>query len=237
MEKLEFSKDESTNQQAKRTYLSIKQQQEFLLSVNAYDERLRAERRNSRAHGRAYLPDLANVAFASHHKPMMLLLYYMGMRSGDVIGLEWTHVIDTPFTCSITKVLEKTRRKIKTPFNLPMPEPVRVALKEWQKQQGNPTSGLVFPSPVNGARMSRSCLNSSWKWIKHEAEFHENLQLYTLRHNFISWLMMNNTPIKVVAEMSGHKSIEMVDRHYSHLILGATAEASKGFADLLEKQA
>lgn len=237
MEKLDFSKDESTGQQAKRTYLSIEQQQAFLLSVDAYDERLRIERRNSRAHGRGYLPDLDNLAFASHHKPMMIVLYYMGMRSGDVIGLEWTHVIDTPFTCSISKVLEKTRRKIKTPFNLPMPEPVRVALREWRKQQGNPANGLVFPSPVNGRRMSKSCLNSSWKWIKQDADFHENLQLYTLRHNFISWLIMNNTPIKVVAEMSGHKSIEMIDRYYSHLISGATTEASNSFAELLKKQA
>ena len=148
-----------------------------------------------------------------------------------------THVIDTPFTCSISKVLEKTRRKIKTPFNLPMPEPVRVALREWRKQQGNPSSGLVFPSPVNEGRMSRSCLNSCWKWVKQEAGFHENLQLYTLRHNFISWLIMSNTPIKVVAEMSGHKSIEMIDRYYSHLISGATTEASNTFAELLKKQA
>ena len=236
MEKLEFSKDETTQQQAKRTYLSIEQQQAFLTSVDNFDEKLRSERRNSRAHGKPYLHDLNDVAFASHHKPMLIILYYMGMRGGDVIGLNWSHIIDTPFTCTISKVLEKTRRKIKTPFNLPMPEPVRIALKQWRKQQGNPSSDLVFPSPRTGKRMSRNSLDLCWIWIKRDAGFHEDLQLYTLRHNFISWLIMNNTPIKVVAEMSGHKSIEMIDKYYSHLIKGATTEASKGFAEMLERK-
>jgi len=234
MEKLEFSTDELTKQQAKRTYLSINQQREFLVSLDGFDEKLRRERRNSRSHGKQYLPCLDKLAFASHHKPMLLILYYMGMRSGDVIGLDWGHIIDTPFACTISKVLEKTRRKIKVPFNLPMPVPVRDALKKWRAQQGDPVSGLVFPSPRTGGRMSKNSLDLCWKWVKSDAGFHDELQLYTLRHNFISWLIMNNIPIKVVAEMSGHKSIEMIDRYYSHLILGATADASDGFVSLLK---
>jgi len=233
MERLEFSRDEVTNQQLKRTYLTIEQQQCLLTSLDHYQEKLRAERRNSRLHGKPQLPCLDNLIFTSYHKPMFLLLYYMGMRAGDVIGLEWPHIIDTPFSCNITKTLEKTRRKIKKPFVLPMPPPVRIALKEWKKQQGNPSIGLVFPSPITGARLSKSCLRHSWKWIKTDAGFHEDLQMYTLRHNFISWLVMQGTPLKVVAEMAGHSSIEMIDQHYCHLIDGATADASNCFSQLL----
>ena len=124
LEKLEFSTTvESTAQQQKRTYLTLEQQQAFLTSVDKYD-----------------------ATRHSHHKPIMLLLYYMGLRMGDVVSLEWSHVIDTPFTQNITKVLEKTRRKIKTPFVMPMPEPVTNSLREWRKQQGSPSTGLVFPS-------------------------------------------------------------------------------------------
>jgi len=234
MDKLEFHRDESTQQQAKRTYLEIEQQQAFLASVDAYDQKIRSERRNSRAHGKPYLPDLDNVAYASHHKPMMLILYYMGLRTGDVISLEWTHVIDTPSNCNITKVLEKTRRKVKEPFVLPMPPQVRDALKSLHKQQGKPNSGLIFPNPKTGKRMDKQCLKRAWKWIKQDAGFHEFLHLYTLRHNFISWLIMNGTPLKVVADMAGHRTTTMVDLHYGHLIKGATTEASKGFANLLD---
>lgn len=236
METLEFSKDETTNQQAKRTYLTIEQQQAFLASIDAYDEKLRAERRNSRAHGKPYLPDLDNLAFASHHKPMLLILYYMGMRMGDVVGLEWVHVIDTPFTCSISKVLEKTRRKVKTPFSLPMPEPVRNTLKQWRKQQGNPGSGLVFTSPVTNERFGAQPLVRCWNWIKKDAGFHEDLQLYTLRHNFISWLIMDNIPLSVIANMVGHSGTDMINRNYAHLIKGTADKASQNFAELLERK-
>ncbi len=237
MDKLDFHRDESTRQQLRRTYLEIEQQQVFLSSVDNYEQKLRKERRNSRAHGKLYLGDLDNVIFASHHKPMLLILYYMGMRPGDVIGLEWSHIIDTPFTSNITKVLEKTRRKVKDPFILPMPPQVRDALKAWNQQQDNPKVGLVFPNPKTGKRMDKQCLKRCWKWIKQDAGFHDELQLYSLRHNFISWLVMNGTPLKVVASMAGHRTTTMIDLHYGHLIKGATKQASDGFACLLEAKA
>mgnify|MGYP000226272917 FL=1 len=235
LDKLEFTTTtETTQQQAKRTYLTIEQQQAFLKSVDAYDEKLNACSKNSQAQNTATVD---NASFASHHKPMILILYYMGLRMGDVVSLEWSHVIDTPFTCNITKVLEKTRRKIKKPFVMPMPEPVRTALKEWRKQQGNPATGLVFPNPINGGRVGNSPLRTCWVWIKKDAEFHDDLQLYTLRHNFISWLIMNNVPLPVIAGMVGHTSTDMINRNYGHLIAGATTDASKGFAEMLEKHA
>lgn len=212
LDKLEFSTTvESTAQQAKRTYLSIEQQQAFLQSVDNYDRKMGG----------------------SHHKPMMLILYYMGMRTGDVVSLEWSHIIDTPFTQNITKVLEKTRRKIKTPFVLPMPEPVTNALREWRKQQGNTSTGLVFPS-TTGGKFSKSPLRACWEWVKKDAGFHHELELYTLRHNFISWLSMDNTPLPVIADMVGHNSTDMINRNYGHLVKGATTEASNGFSQLLD---
>jgi len=237
LDKLEFTTiNETTQQQARRTYLTIEQQQAFLKSVDAYDKKLRVGSKNGQANVKPNVSDLDNLAFSSHHKPMMLILYYMGLRMGDVVSLEWTHVIDTPFTCSITKVLEKTRRKIKTPTSLPMPEPVRKALSEWRKQQGNPKHGLVFPNPKTEKRLSAQPLDSCWAWLKVDAGLHENLQLYTLRHNFISWLIMDNEPLSVIAAMVGHSSTDMINRNYAHLVKGTTDKASQGFAGLLERR-
>ena len=236
LDKLEFTTtSETTQQQAKRTYLTLDQQQAFLKSVDAYDEKIKSKLRGSRVQSKSHLAELDNLAFASHHKPMLLILYYMGLRMGDVVSLEWTHVIDTQATCNITKVLEKTRRKIKIPFVMPMPEPVRSVLACWHNQQGNPVSGLVFPN-YKGGRLGNMPLRNCWVWIKKNAEFHDDLELYTLRHNFISWLIMNNVPLPVIAGMVGHVSTDMINRNYGHLIAGATTDASKGFAALLESQ-
>lgn len=236
MEKLEFHRDVTTDKTVKRDYLTIEQQKLLLASIDNYQEKLRTERENSRAHGRAYLPNFDNVAIVSHHKPMLMILYYMGMRSGDVIGLEWEHIIDTPFACSITKVLEKTRRKIKTPTIIPMPEQIRDILRVWRKQQGNPDSGLVFISPKSDGRFGKDCFDRCWKWIRKDAGLPDQYVLYTLRHNYISWLIMSNTPLPVIAGMVGHTSTDMINSNYGHLIAGATTDAAKGFAELLEEK-
>jgi len=237
MDKLEFSKDESTQQQTKRTYLTLDQQKQLLQSINNYDQKLRTERSNSRAHGKSYLTDLDGLAFSSHHKPMMLILYFMGMRLGDVVGLEWVHIQDNKFTCNISKVLEKTRRKVKTPCIIPMPKSVRDALRLWFKQQGKPSRGLVFPNSTTGDRLSVQPLARCWKWIKKDAGFRNDLQLYSLRHNYISWLIMNNIPLSVIASMVGHSSTDMINSNYGHLIAGADTTASNSFAELLSREA
>jgi len=233
LDKLEFSTTvEATEQQEKRTYLTLDQQAALLASIDNYDNHVRAGIFNSRVNG---APNLTGNTYASYHKPMMILLYYMGLRMGDVVTLEWAHVIDTPFTCSITKVLQKTRRKIKKPFVMPMPEPVKVMLKEWRKQQGSPKRGFVFPD-ANGEQLYGTPLVMCWKWVKRDAGFHEELQMYSLRHNFTSWLIMNNVPLSVIAGMIGHTSTDMINRNYGHLIKGATDTASKGFVELLGKK-
>jgi len=233
LDKLEFTTTaEATEQQEKRTYLTLEQQAALLQSIDNYDDHVRAGIFNSRVNG---VPNLTENTYASYHKPMMMLLYYMGIRMGDVVTLEWTHVIDTPFTCNITKVLQKTRRKIKKPFVMPMPEPIKVMLKEWRKQQGNPKRGFVFPG-VDGKQLYDTPLVECWKWIKKDSDFHEELQMYSLRHNFTSWLIMNNVPLSVIAGMIGHTSTDMINRNYGHLIKGATETASKGFAELLDRK-
>jgi integrase len=44
----------------------------------------------------------------------------------------------------------------------------------------------------------------------------EGLRVHDTRHTFASWLVMNGTPLRTVAELLGHKSLTMVHR-YSHL--------------------
>jgi integrase len=132
-------------------------------------------------------------------------------KSGKTNKFEWAHVIDTPFTCNIAKVLQKTRRKIKKPFVMPMPEPVKLMLKMWRKQQGNLNRGLVFPD-ANGKKLYNTPLVECWKWIKKNANFHEELQLYCLRHNFTSWLIMNNVPLSVIANTIGHVGTDMIKK-------------------------
>jgi len=40
--------------------------------------------------------------------------------------------------------------------------------------------------------------------------------MYSFRHNFISTLIRKGMNMKLVATMSGHKTTEMIERHYAH---------------------
>jgi len=233
MNKLTFPRDESTAQQAKRTYLPLDQQKSFLKSIDNYDKLLRTQKKYIRYHDQSGVPDLSELAFVSHHKPMLLIHYYMGLRGGDVRTLDWAHIIQTPTSANISKVLEKTKRKIPTPTVLPIPRQLNEALKKWKVQQGNPSIGLVFPSLITGGLLSEKCLKDSWDWIKDDAGLHKDLDLYALRHNFISWLIMNGEPLSVVAQLAGHQSTRMIEEYYGHLCPSITKEASTGFSNLL----
>jgi len=219
-----------------RGYLSLDDQRAFLEAVDAYDQKLKDQRTNSRYHGKPYLPDLASLRLASHHKPMYLILYYMGMRIGDVVSLRWEHVnLNTTFTTAhISKVLNKTSRKVKEPYRLPIPNKLLSVLRDWHYQLGTPQTGFVFSVDNKGDKpLDRRTLKRSWVWIKERANLDSELVMYTLRHNFISWLVMSNINLSVIAKLSGHADTKMIEKHYSHLAPSTVNIASDAFGNLL----
>jgi len=44
---------------------------------------------------------------------------------------------------------------------------------------------------------------------------------------------MEGVPLKVIAEMAGHKTTDLIESHYGHLSQNITYQASKTFASLL----
>jgi len=56
---------------------------------------------------------------------------------------------------------------------------------------------------------------------------------HILRHNFISRLVMQGVPLKVVQELAGHKSIKITEK-YAHLAPGLKNSALEGLANFKE---
>jgi integrase len=230
LEKYQESEDERSLRKARRGYLETSQMHDFLKALDSYQEEKRQQRRNSRAHGKPHLPDLDKVEFVDHVKPLMLLLFYTGFRNGDAIGLRWEHV-NLNFR-QISKTIEKTAHKIDKIQHFPIPDPLLDALKRWHSQNGKPLTGLVFPSPRSGKRLERTALKKPWKKIKELAGLPDELQLYTLRHNFASHLVMEGCDLLSVAKLMGHKDVEMIVEHYGHLRRGLLQDYSARFADI-----
>ena len=188
----------------------------FFIGLDAYQEEKRAERRNSRAHGKRYLADLDAVEYVDHVKPWLLLAFYTGFRPGDLFGLRWEH-IGLPFGRSITKVVEKTAPQLPEPRSFPLSDPALGALVAWHRQQGKPSSGLVFPSVRTGRRMDKGSMQKPWSRVRRLGGLPDDLHLYALRHNFASRLITAGADLLTVSRLMAHTDIQTTIRHYGHL--------------------
>lgn len=196
----------------KRTYLSDEQTTMFFKGLDLYEEEKRLQRRNSRAHGKLYLTNLDEMLFADYVKPVMLTMYYTGLRPGDVSTLRWEE-ISLDFK-RLNKVINKTRHKKPEPTVIPLSDVVIDILSKWKIQSGSPIAGFVFANPQTGKPYYK--FYKPWKKIVKLGGLPEELQNYTLRHNFISQLVMSGANLLSIAKLVG-TSVEMIEKHYGHL--------------------
>jgi len=209
-----------------RRYLEESEVTALFAGIDAYQEQKRAQRRNSRAHGKPHLENLDDVPFADHVKPWLLLMYYTGFRPGDIYGLRWEH-INLAFS-TITKTIEKTAHHQPEPRTFPVCQQAIGILRVWWEQKGKPGTGYVFPSDRTGRRMDKKAMSRPWKNIKRLAveleakgeiasTLPENLAMYSLRHNFASQLIMGGADLLTVSKLMAHTDIQTTIEHYGHL--------------------
>lgn len=215
LQKPALTDDELAEQGAERRFLEPEEVRGLFVGLDAYQSEKKEQRRNSRTHGKAYLPSLDDVEYVDHVKPWILTMFYSGFRPGDLFGLRWEHV-NLSFG-TIRKVIEKTSHHHPEPMNFPLCMPLVKVLQGWYQQQGEPNSGLVFPSAVNGKRMAQTAMQRPWARIRKLGGLPEELQLYSLRHNFASQLVMAGVDILTVSKLMAHSSIETTIKFYSHL--------------------
>ncbi|MGC3872396.1 tyrosine-type recombinase/integrase [Halomonas sp. GXIMD04776] len=234
LQKPAMSDEAMTEQAASRRYLEEKEVKALFAGLDAYQEKRREQRRQSRAHGKAYLPSLDEVAFVDHVKPWILTMYYTGFRPGDITGLRWEHVNLTFAT--IRKVIEKTAHHHPEPQTFPLSGPAVDILKTWHQQQGEPKAGLVFPSTCNGKRMDRTAMQKPWATVRQLAGLPNDLLLYSLRHHFASQLVMAGTDLLTVSKLMAHSDIQTTIQHYAHLRPDHTRDAVEAFARKVPEQ-
>jgi len=211
------TEEERLLRQKKRTFLTVDQMKRLLAALDEYQEIARQKRRSSRLHGKSDLPDLDKVGFVDHVKPVTLFAFYTGFRTGDIFSLRWEHLSLNQFSPQIIKVLNKTEHKKPETKVFPISPPLYEVLKAWHSQQNSPPSGLVFPSPVTGREFDKKAMVNKWKQIRELSGLPEEMDFYSLRHNFISQLVAKGYDLMSIASLAGHSDIQMIINHYGHL--------------------
>lgn len=182
-------------------------------------ERKRQRRHSRTKQAKQYLPDLEGRVYADHVVPFILCIYYGGFRPGDLFELRWEHV-SSDFAC-IQKRLGKTSHHGRGVQRFVISEQLTEVLRTWWSEQGKPTTGYVFSSPrfpLGERRLSKSALRGPWRKVKHLGGLDPELDMYSLRHNFASQLVMAGVDLATVQELMGHASIETTIKHYGHLL-------------------
>lgn len=171
-------------------------------------------------------------------KPMILTMFYCGMRANEAVNLKWTAVNlegdpkdpDDHGHIQIINTDENTT-KSKLERVIPIREPLKPWLQEWHTKQGEPTDGYVFPSSTGLNRfhgMTPGSLSRSFKkFVRLAEDVPDTITLHGLRHSCATELLRKDVPIHIVQKIMGHSSID-VTQIYEHLDQNDIKNALKG---------
>ena len=145
--------------------------------------------------------------------PVVVLALSTGMRQGEIMGLTWDNVDLNRGRAILHETKNDERRAVAITGH------VLELLKELSRVR-RIDSNFLFPSKGNRSRKSLD-LRTPWETTLKNADI-QDFRFHDLRHSAASYLAMNGASLAEIAEVLGHKTLQMVKR-YAHFSEGHTA--------------
>ena len=139
-------------------------------------------------------------------KDIIIFAMNTGMRQGEILGIEWSHVDLFRKTATVMRSKNGERRTI------PLNQSALEVLKSKAKVR-HIMSSYVFTSKI-GTRIDQANLLKAFYKTLEKAKI-ENFRFHDLRHTFATRLVQAGIDLYKVAKLLGHKDIRMTQR-YSH---------------------
>jgi integrase len=153
---------------------------------------------------------------------IVVLALSTGMRKGEILNLTWENVDLQRDRITLHETKNGERRVV------PLVSRASELLKELNKIRIIGTT-LLFPSGIqrNGTLRNPPSykpihIRKAWLTALNKAEI-EDFRFHDLRHSAASYLAMNGASLAEIAEVLGHKTLQMVKR-YAHLSEAHTAD-------------
>jgi integrase len=159
-----------------------------------------------------------------HLYPVVVLALSTGMRHGEIMNLRWTDVDIVRGRIILQETKNGERR------NVPL---TGHALEEIEKisELRRIDTSLLFPNTNSGEQTRPYEIRKSWNKALKVAEV-ENFRFHDLRHSTASYLAMGGASLSEIAELLGHKTLQMTKR-YAHLSEAHTTKVVRALNDLL----
>lgn len=170
-----------------------------------------------------------------------LISYYTGFRESEVLALTKEDIDYDNNMIRLNKKIEyrdsakelyitETLKTQKSYANQPMPKPLKKVLLKWQEVNPNELLICTFEGRlINPSNLMYHCKRAAKKIGFDDFTFH------SLRHTFITNLVMNQVDIKTVQELARHKNVSVTLDVYTHLMKESKREAvDKVFSNNVE---
>lgn len=165
---------------------------------------------------RARLLKVCKESSSPYLYTVVVLAVSTGMRQGEIMGLTWD-VVDLNRGRAILHETKNGERRA-----VAITGHALELLKEMNKVR-RIDSKLIFPAKeITPQKKHKPMdLRTPWKTAVRKAEL-SDFKFHDLRHSAASYLAMNGASLAEIAEVLGHKTLQMVKR-YAHLSEGHTA--------------
>lgn len=148
------------------------------------------------------------------------VMYYCGLRPGEVAGLEWRDIDFEHETLSVNRAV-KTGDILGEPKTkngqrkVPIPTPLMETLK-------NLPRGEILVLSSTGRRYTKAMMTHMWGSFltamqgKDLENVGTDLTLYCLRHDYCTRLQDAGVPINIAKDLMGHSNISTTSKIYTH---------------------
>lgn len=139
---------------------------------------------------------------------VVFLAISTGMRYSEIMKLTWSDVDFSKRRITLHETKNGERRVI------PLVGKAAEMLKQHESSRRMDTT-LIFPAQKGQKLQKPAVLRSAWQRVLQKADI-KNFTFHDLRHCCASYLAMNGASLAEIAEILGHKTLQMVKR-YAHL--------------------
>lgn len=144
--------------------------------------------------------------------PVAVLSLSTGMRKGEAVGLTWDRVDLERGRVYLTKTKNKAAR------SLPLLGEALGIMRKLNEER-DPIMSCCFPSAEADRPVD---FRSAWRLAVKRARL-DDFRFHDLRHSAASYLAMQGATLMEIADVLGHKTLNMVKR-YSHLTENHTTQ-------------
>lgn len=150
--------------------------------------------------------------------------FYSGMRTGELLGLEWKHLSKPWAHVCQERVRRRIEQRTKTKYDRRVTLPERV----WSMLDASPTrfqSSFVFLTPEGRAFRDADWLMEKWKRAHQVSQVRRRTGPYPWRHTYISIGLQRGVPPILMAAQTGH-DMNTMSRRYTKYI-GKQSETTR----------